>query len=714
MAMAFNLTSCAQYEEVAPATEAKGDFAIYAPITRTTNDGMNTAWVAKDEINVFHAVGETTNYVNDTPYIDGADNPFVCENATEGYFLGSLYGTLDPEEEYDWYAFYPYSSYIVTPANDSNGYSYVGGRSDRAQTQTGNNSMAHIAGSNYPMAGYAVAVPGGQQPTLKFKHITSLIEFEVVNKLSEAITVSQIEFTATEDIVGSYFINFADFNNLKFTPSKSDYVANTVTLAVADGAEIAANASAKFYAAVKPFTAKAGSKLSIKVSAISNTGLGAHEQDLTLSSDTAFSAGKLKTIKVNYTTAIEAPGGDEGDVTITTVGFEASEGFTATTTYNNTTAKTFGKSGKQWSTICGTVATNDAITGSQSMQMRVYKSTGPVAPYVLMSYTEPTVSKISFKAKTSDANNTLKLSYKTTGDWVDVTTYTLATSAKEYSYEFDAALENVSFKFTFVYPSNYTDKSKIVIDDVTFTSVGNGGGSTPVEPEPATPVLSITPATLSFDAAGGNKTVTCTIENEVSGVNVTATEDVDWLSTSVSGKTVTITATENTGAERTANVTIAYEGAESKTVTVSQAAAEQGGGDEGGSGEPIDATLSFADKAQRTLLNTTQQIWEQNGIKLVNDKGSSTSNVGDYANPARFYKSSKITITAPGNITKIVFDANSASYATALSSSNLTGTVTTNSDKVTVVLDGTSDTYTIASLTGGQVRMDALTITYLQ
>ena len=105
---------------------------------------------------------------------------------------------------------------------------------------------------------------------------------------------------------------------------------------------------------------------------------------------------------------------------------------------------------------------------------------------------------------------------------------------------------------------------------------GNSGGDTPVEPEtPATPVLSINPETLSFDAAGGNKTVACTIENEVTGVNVTATESVDWLTTSVSGKTVTITATENTATTtRTATVTIAYTGAESKTVTVNQAAAE--------------------------------------------------------------------------------------------------------------------------------------------
>ena len=126
------------------------------------------------------------------------------------------------------------------------------------------------------------------------------------------------------------------------------------------------------------------------------------------------------------------------------------------------------------------------------------------------------------------------------------------------------------------------------------------------------------------------------------------------------------------------------------------------------------ATLSFANKAQRTVFNSNQQVWEQNGITLTNDKASSTSAVADYANPARFYKSSKLTIKCNlGTITQIVFDCNSSSYATALKSSITSGTATVSSDKVTVVPATESDEYVIASLTGGQVRMDALTVTYV-
>ena len=126
----------------------------------------------------------------------------------------------------------------------------------------------------------------------------------------------------------------------------------------------------------------------------------------------------------------------------------------------------------------------------------------------------------------------------------------------------------------------------------------------------------------------------------------------------------------------------------------------------------VEKTLSFSSKNNRTVFTTSQQVWAQNGVTLTNDKGSSTSNVADYAAPARFYKSSKITIDCAG-MTKIVFDCNSASYATALKSSIGTvsgATITVSSDKVTIEFDTAVDTFVIANLSGGQVRMDSITV----
>ena len=123
-----------------------------------------------------------------------------------------------------------------------------------------------------------------------------------------------------------------------------------------------------------------------------------------------------------------------------------------------------------------------------------------------------------------------------------------------------------------------------------------------------------------------------------------------------------------------------------------------------------EATLSFDDTANRTVISDDQQVWEQNGIILTNNKSASTNKVADYAKPARFYKGSEIIIECSlGNITSIVFDCNNASYATALNNS-ITG-ASVSSDKVTVTLDGSSNRFTIATLSA-QVRMDAVTVTY--
>ena len=131
----------------------------------------------------------------------------------------------------------------------------------------------------------------------------------------------------------------------------------------------------------------------------------------------------------------------------------------------------------------------------------------------------------------------------------------------------------------------------------------------------------------------------------------------------------------------------------------------------GGAGEGTEATLSFADKAQRTYQDGDKQVWEQNDITLTNNKAESTNAVGDYANPARFYKSSEIIISAPGAITKIVAKTSGSDYTTALVNSVEGGGATSDGNTVTITPTASSNTYTI-QLTGGQVRLNSITVTY--
>ena len=125
------------------------------------------------------------------------------------------------------------------------------------------------------------------------------------------------------------------------------------------------------------------------------------------------------------------------------------------------------------------------------------------------------------------------------------------------------------------------------------------------------------------------------------------------------------------------------------------------------------ATLTFDNTSKRTEYSTSKQVWVENGITFTNNKSSSTTNVGDYSKPARLYANSNVIIECSlGNINQIVFDCNSSSYATAMNNSiGTTATTSVSSDKVTVTLAGTSNSFTISKLTA-QVRLDAITVTY--
>ncbi len=128
------------------------------------------------------------------------------------------------------------------------------------------------------------------------------------------------------------------------------------------------------------------------------------------------------------------------------------------------------------------------------------------------------------------------------------------------------------------------------------------------------------------------------------------------------------------------------------------------------------ATISFADTANRTVLTTEQQVWEQNGIVVTNDKGASTSDVADYSNPARFYKSSKLTVAVEsGKMSSIVFNCNDykAEYATTLQNSISGASVSVDGSVVTVTLSAAAQSFVIEQLTA-QTRVDSITVYYAE
>ena len=245
-------------------------------------------------------------------------------------------------------------------------------------------------------------------------------------------------------------------------------------------------------------------------------------------------------------------------------------------------------------------------------------------------------------------------------------------------------------------------------DDIVIKTVRTSYNSAP-QGKNAIFVELITPGTLafwsfeatsaSFTAAAAEKTIAVAIYNTTSEVN--AVSDNAQFSAVYSAGVLTISAKENTTADAIeGNITVTC-GDLSQVIAVSQLGASSG------DAVAVEAKISFADKANRTEYSTSKQVWEQNGIVVTNNKGASTSNVGDYANPARFYKSSNVTIQAPGEIISISIDCK------GLDAKYVTPWGTADNGIVTITLDGTSDTYTFNNLSA-QARAYSMTVTYLE
>jgi hypothetical protein len=252
--------------------------------TRTVNDGMATKWVEDDALNVFYAPAGTQTYSDNTK--------FVVDDAAANHATGTAELTA---EAYDWYLLYPYDSHVKTPANTNAGFLTVGSASNKTQTQAGLNSTAHLAGKNLPVYGVAKNVAVAETPSVPMKHVSSVVAVNLTNGTDKPLTVSSVSFTAPEDIVGTYYIDFSG-DALGFTGSGANYVSKTATLNVTGEEAVAAGASAKFYIAIKPFTAKAGDKLVVKVLA----GDDVFEKEITLPSAVEFKSGMIKQLNVTY------------------------------------------------------------------------------------------------------------------------------------------------------------------------------------------------------------------------------------------------------------------------------------------------------------------------------------------------------------------------------------------------------------------------------
>lgn len=417
LAATFTLTNCAQEIDNPNDVPSAGiPFEIVATSaeTKTANSASVVSWVSGDALNVFHAEAGATEYVNDNNFT------IAAEDLTSGRFTGTLTAALTADS-YDWYAFYPYSSYIKTPANTSNGYTPIGAEAGVQQTQNGYDNMDHIAGENYPLYGVATGVASNVKPSFEMKHAYTIAKIVVKNTTDKELTVNTVSFTAPEAIVGTYYINFAG-ETLVYTGSGEKYVSNVANLTVSDGTALAKNAEATFYLAFKPFTAAAGSELKIAVNG--------YEKTLPLENSVTFDAGKIKTLNFSYNNEEERE----------SISIPWSEDFSGDIS--------------QYSLVSGGSTTklydNDNLAGGKAPELLVSKTNGSFSATIA---TGGYIGKLTLTFKSNHADY---LTVATTTEGVEIT----KNNDAEYVINISAQVE--SFDLTF----KNTQSSNTRLDDI--------------------------------------------------------------------------------------------------------------------------------------------------------------------------------------------------------------------------------------------------------
>ena len=442
----LSLTNCMKETATAPDTFGI-PYTIYAGLdadTKTLNDSLSTKWTAEDTLNVFHAEAGSEWYSENTM--------FTITDVEAGKFETELLnGELSAVN--DWFALYPYNSHIISPANVASGYVAVGGRAGSPQVQTGNSSMAHIAGPNYPMWGIAKGVESEEMPYIRMTHLSSLVEVVVTNNAGVEAKVKSLSMAAAEDITGTYYIDFTT-DEPTFEGSGDIYVSNEVKLTVVEGEYIPAGGSAKFYFAIKPFTAHAGDFINLTVNG--------EEKAYELTEDVTFAPGKIKTLTFSLDEYVELVPGPVTSNMVWTLGEKA---YSEVATINGEAEVPVLKLGT--SSVAGT-ATITVPAGTTKLGFYAVSWNGKSAVLGLMDG-ETVVGEVEPPVNTGAANNS---------------PYTIEEDPSLCYFEIEVNAEEDK-EYTLTTTGN---NNRVIIWGLNYyTADGIGEEQTPVEPEPDQP-----------------------------------------------------------------------------------------------------------------------------------------------------------------------------------------------------------------------------------
>ena len=337
-------------------------------------------------------------------------------------------------------------------------------------------------------------------------HLFSLMKVTLTNKTGASVTLDKFEVEIPgENLYGIFNVVFGTTPSTTLKSGGGD----KITVNISNGT-VANNGSLDVYFVMGPVSGYTGEVTFTVTDSADNT----YSKTNTISAPgVTFAAGTYNTASYTFKTGTSYPIIDNTSSDYST-GFETD--FTAGTTYNNTSVKVDGPSGQQWGSYYGTVSTNNALTGSNSMQMRWYTGTPSNLGYAETNFFIAKVGYVSFSAT---ATNGLKIGlyYKGSSDpdWTLAETFTPTTSKDTYTHSFLTPIDNARIRFMIVLPASQpSSRSDLIIDDVVVKAVA------------PSPTISVTTsaATATSSLDGTTATLNGSLALLYGAVNASVTE----------------------------------------------------------------------------------------------------------------------------------------------------------------------------------------------
>ena len=738
LAAAFTLTNCAkEIEDPNQQPEKQGyPFEIVASTvdTKTVNEGMATKWDDDDAINLFHAEAGAEVY--------GANDKFTIADVEACRFTGELTAALETTKSYDWYALYPYNSNIATPGDRAEGYTYIG--HSKGLNQTGYDNMASLKETICPLYGVAKAVASSDTPSITMNHLTSVVAIKVTNTTEEPLTITTASLTAEEDIVGSYFIDITK-SPVVYKASEG-FVKNTAVVNVSDGTALAKGESATLYLAIKPFTAKAGTSLTLSVNDYA-------KEPKVLTSDVTFHAGKIKTLNFSYD-KVEAPAEPEECMTATLTFDDAAKRIVSTTTqqvwvenditltynkadYNNNLAE-YEKPVRFYANTTisleapGNIESIDFAcnTTAYATALKNAISGSSVNDKIVTVTLDGSSSTVTYKMTAQVRMDALTVKYAkvdpsapsiTAGNVIDVSAR--GVEAAELTYEI-ANLEysdlTVTCDGTVVTSASKGEDGVInyVVSVNTTTSardgsitISNGTVNKEVKVSQLAPVFTVSRDAVELGATADSQTT------------VTVTSDFDWeLSMGGSGytatpasytwseggkQTVTIKATSDRTEEGVAalgTITLVNATGQTLTIKVTQETSYVNQESE---------TVTMSIFANKGTVSGKSISWTQSGFTVTNNQASSSNAIRTSdSDHFRVYAKSELVFSASNKtFEKVVVTCTSSSYATALQTSAKNAGLTASVSGSVVTISTSAPTSKMPTITiSAQTRINQVEV----